>query len=82
MRNLQESVAKKQRQLVREAEIYTDLQGGEGIPRAYGYFEEGEYNALVIELLGQSIESLYKTCNKRFTLATTLSLASQMVLST
>ena len=76
---MQESTAKKHRQLAAEAEIYADLQGGEGIPRVYGYFEEGSYNVLVLEFLGPSIETLYKACNKRLSLATTLSLGSQMV---
>ena len=34
---------------------------------------------MVIDLLGPSIEEIFKFCNKKFTLKTTLNLADQML---
>lgn len=55
------------------------MQGTQGIPTFYWYGEEGEYNILIIELLGPSIEYLHSLCNKAFSLSTTLALLDQMV---
>ena len=55
------------------------MQGGVGIPKIYWYGTEGDYNILVMELLGPSLEELFIDCNKKFTLETTLSVAEQIV---
>ena len=39
-----------------------------GFPKMYWYGREGDYNVMVIELLGKNLEELVKTCGKRFTL--------------
>ena len=41
--------------------------------------EEGNYNIMVIELLGPSIQDLFEYCGKRFPLSVSLALAIQMV---
>ena len=55
------------------------LQGKKGIPKLYWTGKEGDYNIMVIELLGRSLEDLFQVCNKQFTIPTTFSLAAQMV---
>ena len=50
-----------------------------GIPKVYGYWPEGDYNLLAIEMLGKSIEKLFRMCHKKFSIATGFVLAEQMV---
>lgn len=55
------------------------MQGGQGIPHFYWYGEEGGFNVMVIELLGPDLERLLCQCKKSFSIATSLSLADQLV---
>uniref|UniRef100_A0A1X7VLI5 non-specific serine/threonine protein kinase n=1 Tax=Amphimedon queenslandica TaxID=400682 RepID=A0A1X7VLI5_AMPQE len=66
-------------QLLYESKLYKILQGGVGIPHIKWYGSEKEYNVLVMDLLGPSLEDLFNFCSRRFTMKTVLMLADQMI---
>ncbi|PSS14040.1 Casein kinase 1-like protein [Actinidia chinensis var. chinensis] len=74
-----ESVKTKHPQLHYESKIYSILQGGTGIPNLKWFGVESEYNVMIIDLLGPSLEDLFNYCNRKFTLKTVLMLADQLI---
>ncbi|CDS11805.1 Putative CK1/CK1/CK1-D protein kinase [Lichtheimia ramosa] len=74
-----ESIRAAHPQLEYEARVYKTLAGGVGIPFCRWYGKEGEYNVLVMDLLGPSLEDLFNYCKRRFTLKTVLLLADQLL---
>lgn len=46
-------------QLLREARILKNIQGKERFPDFKWYGEEGDYNVLVMDLLGPSLDDLF-----------------------
>ncbi|KAG6528310.1 hypothetical protein ZIOFF_010463 [Zingiber officinale] len=62
-----ESLKASHPQLHYESKLYMLLQGGR------------EYNVMVIDLLGPSLEDLFNYCNRKFSLKTVLMLADQMI---
>lgn len=66
-------------QLLYESRLYRLLQGGTGIPRVHWFGQAHEYNAMVMDLLGPSLEDLFNFCSRRFTVKTILMLADQMI---
>lgn len=74
-----ESIKAKHPQLEYEAKVYKTLAGGVGVPFVRWYGQECDYNAMVIDLLGPSLEDLFNFCNRKFSLKTVLLLADQMV---
>ncbi|KAH9713431.1 Casein kinase 1-like protein 2 [Citrus sinensis] len=74
-----ENVKTKHPQLQYEAKLYKILQGGTGIPNLRWFGVEGDYNVLVIDLLGPSLEDLFNFCSRKLSLKTVLMLADQMI---
>jgi casein kinase I family protein HRR25 len=74
-----ESVKAKHPQLEYESKVYKTLAGGVGVPFVRWFGTECDYNAMVLDLLGPSLEDLFNFCNRKFTLKTVLLLADQLV---
>ena len=67
-----------------EASVLKYLQGGElhspiGIPAFFDFISLDNYNYLMMELLGLSLEDLFDLCQRKFSLKTVLSLGDQMI---
>ena len=50
-----------------------------GIPNVRWFGVEGDYNVLVMDLLGPSLEDLFNFCSRKLSLKSVLMLADQMV---
>jgi casein kinase I family protein HRR25 len=74
-----ESVKAKHPQLEYESKVYKTLAGGVGVPFVRWFGTECDYNAMVMDLLGPSLEDLFNFCNRKFSLKTVLLLADQLV---
>ncbi|XP_042403894.1 casein kinase 1-like protein 2 isoform X2 [Zingiber officinale] len=74
-----ENVKTKHPQLLYESKLYRILQGGTGIPNVRWFGVEGDYNVLVMDLLGPSLEDLFNFCSRKLSLKTVLMLADQML---
>uniref|UniRef100_A0A5S6QRY3 non-specific serine/threonine protein kinase n=1 Tax=Trichuris muris TaxID=70415 RepID=A0A5S6QRY3_TRIMR len=69
----------KHPQLYIEAKLYRIMQGNVGVPQLIWSGVEGDYNVMVVELLGPSLEDLFNFCLRKFSLKTVLLLADQMI---
>ena len=71
-------------QILYEAKLLRLLRGSklvttEGIPEMKGAIIEGDYNIMIVEELGPSLEELFNYCKRRFSLKTVLMIAIQML---
>ncbi|KAG2699672.1 hypothetical protein I3843_07G201300 [Carya illinoinensis] len=69
----------KHPQLLYEAKLYNILKGGSGIANMKWCGVDGEDNALILDLLGPSLEDLFVYCGRKFSLKTVLMLADHMI---
>ena len=67
--------------LTLESQIYKRLMGGPGVPWIMYSGKQGDWNVMVIDLLGPSLEDLFKMCNRCWGLKTVLMVADQVVSS-
>ncbi|CAK7206329.1 serine/threonine protein kinase [Sporothrix eucalyptigena] len=74
-----ENLQAKHPQLSFEARIYRSLAGGVGIPNVRWFGIDGDYNVMVLDCLGPTLEDLFHFCNRKFTLKTVLLLADQLI---
>lgn len=65
-------------QLLNEAKLMKTL-ANENFPQMHWYGAAGEYNCMVMELLGQNLEELYDYCARNFTLKTVLLIAFEAI---
>lgn len=70
--------AEKTGKLLSEAKLYEDLQTDVGIPRIRWCGSKGEYNIMVLDLLGPSLDDIFKKM-KMFSVKTVVMLAKQMI---
>lgn len=50
-----------------------------GIPKIHYFGVEGDFNILVMEILGPNLEDLFKYCDKKFSLKTISMIAIELV---
>lgn len=76
-----ESVKSRHPQLLFESRVlkYLATPCSVGVPNMRWFGLEGEYNAMVMDLLGASLEDMFQQCGHRFSLKTTLMLADQIL---
>ena len=62
-----------------EAKLYEKLEGLPGFPNIQWFGVEGDYNVLVMDILGPSFQNLFDFCEQKFQIKTIVYLAAQMV---
>ena len=65
--------------LEEEVERYESFRGLPGFPETYSYCSKDDYQVMVFELLGPSLEDLFVFCDRHFSLKTTLLLMDQLL---
>jgi serine/threonine protein kinase len=72
-----------QAHLQHEAKLYAYIHRTSpilvGIPKVKWFGREGDFNVMVMELLGPSLEDLFEFCGRQFDMKTILMLADQMI---
>ena len=66
-------------QLFYESKVYISLVGGIGIPNLYWSGSQGNFNIMIIDLLGKSLEDCFNYCSRNFSLKTVILIIQQMI---
>ncbi|OHS99745.1 CK1 family protein kinase [Tritrichomonas foetus] len=74
-----EQVRSRAPQLLYESKLYLLFAGGICVPRLHWFGTEANYNVMVIDYLGKSLEDLFQLCHQQFTLKTVLMIADQCI---
>lgn len=74
-----ERVDSKHPLLEEERQVYRSLAGGVGVPFVRDFYTDNDYRAMVLDLLGPSLEDMLSFCGRKFTLKTLLLLAEQFI---
>lgn len=74
-----ESTKSQHPMLMYEAKLLKHIQGVPGIASVYYCDVEGDYNVMVMDLLGPSLENLFNVCHRKLSLKTVLMVADQML---
>lgn len=74
-----EKIESKRPMLLHEAHLYRTLKGEVGVPNVHWYGTESEFNVIVMDRLGPSLQNLFDACDRKFSLKTVLMLADQMI---
>ena len=74
-----ENTTSRHPQLIYESKLIKLLQGGPGIPAVHWSGTEGNYNIMVLDLLGPSLEDVFNMCKRKLSIKSVLMLADQMI---
>ncbi|KAI1720954.1 protein kinase domain-containing protein [Ditylenchus destructor] len=74
-----EHIKARHPQLQYEYKVYKMLQGGSRIPCVHTFGQERNFNFLIVDILGKSVEEYFIMCERKFSLKTVLHLAQQML---
>jgi hypothetical protein len=59
--------------------VYREITSCHGFASVYYFGQQDNYNVMVMDLLGPSLEDLFNKCNRRFSLKTVLQMADQLL---
>jgi serine/threonine protein kinase len=74
-----EPIKSKNPQLLYESKLYLSVTGGVGIPNIHWCGTQGNYNIMIIDLLGPSLEDLFNYCKRKFSVKTVTLIGEQML---